>query len=253
MSGVATAVGASSVVGLIGSNNASNKMAGAANNATALQAAEFAQQQANQAPYQQAGTAALTQMQDPRFQHNFSAADFTASPGYQFSLQQGQNALQAAQAATGNQVSGAGLAALGQYNIGAANQEYQQAFNNYQTQQNNQYGRLSTLAAGGAGANQAMGNAAMNYANQAGQNMMGAGNASAAGDMAMANLLGKGISGISGTLNTPTPNGSGSASPNPYTAPSQDGSTLAGGSDAANLNYSNASSFAGTGGPMVTT
>jgi hypothetical protein len=253
MSGVATAVAGSAVLGAISSNNAANKMAGSANSATALQAQEFAQQQANQAPYQQAGVTALTQMQDPSFQHKFSSSDFTASPGYQFSLKQGQDALKATQAATGNQVSGAGLAALGQYNIGAASQEYQQAFNNYQTDQNNRYGRLTTLAAGGAGANQAIGNAAMNYANQAGSNMIGAGNASAAGDVAIANSLGKGFGGFAGAMNTPSTNGAGTNSPNPYTASSLDGSNLAGGADAANFNYSNASNFAGIGSPQATT
>jgi len=132
MSGVAAAIGASALVGAVGSQAAAGKQAGAANAATAQQAQEFAIQQANEQPYQQAGVAALAQEQDPRFQHNFSAADFTASPGYQFSLQQGQNALNAANAATGNSVSGAGLAALSNYNVGSANQEYQQAFQNYQ-------------------------------------------------------------------------------------------------------------------------
>ena len=101
-----------------------------------------------QAPYEQAGVGALSQMQDPRFQHDFSKRLISIPRlAINFHCKQGQNALNAANAATGNSVSGAGMAALSNYNVGTANGEYQQAFNNYQSQQNNQYGRLATLAA----------------------------------------------------------------------------------------------------------
>jgi hypothetical protein len=218
---------------------ASGAQAGAANNATNLSKEQFEYQKQNALPYQQAGVAALGQMQDPSFQHNFSAADFTASPGYQFSLKQGQDAINAANAASGNSVSGAGLAALSNYNVGAADQEYQQAFNNYQTEQNAKFGRLSTLASGGAGANAAMGGAAQAYAGQAGGNMIGAGNAQGAGMMAGVNALQKGISGVAGALG----GGSGGNLMNTnygYTTPSQNGATLAGGPmDAGGMSASN--------------
>lgn len=205
MSGVATAIGASSVLGYVGSQNAANKQSGAMDAATALQKQEFEYQKEMNAPYQQAGTQALGQMQDPRFQKNFSMSDFNTSPGYQFSLKQGQNALNAMNAATGNSVSGAGMAALSNYNVGTANQEYQQAFNNYNSQLQGQYGRLSTLAAGGAGANAAMGGAAQSYANQAGNNMAGSANAQAAAGMAGMNAIGSGLSGMAGYMNRPQP------------------------------------------------
>jgi len=228
MAGVAAAaIGASTLASVIGSQNAANTQAGAANNATALQAQNFAQQQKNEAPYQAAGVAALSGLQDPRFQHDFSAADFTASPGYQFSLKQGQDAINAANSASGNQVSGAGLAALSNYNIGSANQEYQQAFENYQQQQNNQFGRLSQIAGMGAGANSAMGAAGTNFANAAGNNMMGAANAAGAAGIAGASAIGKGITGIAGNLGAPKPGGLDTS--NNYTTPSQNGMTLAGG------------------------
>lgn len=204
MCGVAAAIGGSAVLGYVGSQSAAGKQAGAMDAATALQREEFNYQQAVNAPYQEAGTKALTQMQDPRFQKNFGMSDFKTSPGYQFSLQQGNNALKAMNAATGNSVSGAGMAALDKYNVGTANNEYQQAFNNYQTEVGNQYGRLSTLASGGAGANQAMGTAARSYADAAGNNMAGAANAQAAGTMAGANAIGTGLTGLAGYMNKPS-------------------------------------------------
>lgn len=204
MSGVAAAIGGSALIGSISSGNAAGKQSDAANQSTALQKQMFDYQKEINAPYQEAGTKALTGMQDPRFQKDFSMSDFTTSPGYQFSLEQGQNALNAANAASGNAVSGSGMAALSKYNVGSADQEYQQAFNNYQSQQNNQFGRLSTLASGGAGANAAMGTAAQGFANKAGSNMIGAGNAQAGATMAGAGAIGQGISQMAGYLSKPS-------------------------------------------------
>lgn len=204
MSGVAAAIGGSAVLGAIGSSSAAGKQSAAMGQSLELQKQMFDYQRANEAPYQAAGVKALGGMEDPRFQKNFSMSDFTTSPGYRFSLEQGQNALNAQNAATGNSVSGAGMAALSQYNVGTANNEYQQAFNNYQSQLSNQYGRLSTLAAGGAGANQAMGAAANNFANKSSDLMVGGANAQAAAQMGQMNSIGQGLTGIAGYMNKPS-------------------------------------------------
>lgn len=203
MSGVAAAIGGSAVLGYVGSQNAANSQSNAMGQSLALQKQMFDYQKQIQAPYQEAGTKALGQMQDPRFQKSFGMSDFQTSPGYQFSLQQGNNALKAMNAANGNSVSGAGMAALGAYNTGTANQEYQQAFNNYNSQLNNQYGRLATLSAGGAGANTAMGQAAQGFANQSSGLLEGGANAQAAAQMSQANSIGTGLSGIAGYMNRP--------------------------------------------------
>lgn len=200
MSGVAAAVGGAAVLGYVGSQNAADKMSGAAGGSLALQKQMFDYQKQTQAPYQEAGTKALGQMQDSRFQKDFGMSDFKTSPGYQFSLQQGNNALKAMNAANGNSVSGAGMAALGAYNTGTADQEYQQAFNNYQSQMNNQYGRLSTLASGGAGANAAMGQAAQGFANKSSDLMTGNAGYQGAADMAGMNAIGKGLTGMAGYM-----------------------------------------------------
>jgi hypothetical protein len=209
MSGVATAIGGSALLGAVTSSNAANTQAGAINSANNLNASEFATQQKNEAPYQAAGVQALGQLQNPAFEQNFNAQMFQQSPGYQFSLQQGQNALNAANAATGNQVSGAGLAALSNYNVGSANNEYQQAFNNYQTQQQGNFGRLATIAGMGAGANAQSNAAAQNYGNQTSSNMVGAGNAAAASQIGIGNAISQGITGVAGNLNAPAPASSG--------------------------------------------
>jgi hypothetical protein len=189
---------AGAAVSASASQNAANKQSQAANAATNLSQAQYQQQYNDQAPYRAAGTAALGQMQDPRFQQSFGAAQFHQDPGYQFALKQGQDALNASQAAQGNNISGAGLTALSNYNQGMANQQYQNAFNNYQSQQTNQYNRLASLAGLGQTANaqsQQAGQFATAAQNSAG--MQGA-NAQAAGGVAQGNAIGSAMSGLAG-------------------------------------------------------
>lgn len=99
-----------------------------------------------QQPYFNAGTGALNQLTNALGlngaegnQNALSA--FTASPGYQFQLQQGVNALDRSAAARGNLYSGAQGRALTEYGQGVANQE----FGNY-------LNRLAGVAGAGQGA-----------------------------------------------------------------------------------------------------
>lgn len=200
MSGVATAIGASSLIGMAGSASAAGKQRDAANSANQIAREQLEYQKQLNKPFHEAGTRALSKMEDPSFQKDFTRADFKTSPGYTFALEQGQNAINAMNAATGNAVSGAGLAALSKYNTGMADQSYQQAFNNFQTNTQNKFGRLSNIAGMGQGAAGNMGAAAGNYANAAGGNLMSAGNAGAASDIASANALSRGVTGLAGAF-----------------------------------------------------
>lgn len=65
----------------------------------------------------------------------FTMADYTQSPGYQFQLQQGQDSVLNNASRTGGVNSGNTLKALTQFGQGVANQDFQQAYNNY----NNNY------------------------------------------------------------------------------------------------------------------
>src|ERR1022692_84566 len=89
--------------------------AGAAGGAEALQKQEWQQQQQNEAPWLNAGGTALGQlMAMPNFTSP-TAAEAQATPGYQFQLQQGQQALQRSAAAKGGLLSGGTAKALDQY------------------------------------------------------------------------------------------------------------------------------------------
>lgn len=175
-----------------GGGDGASQQANAAAGANAQIASEFNTVNQNAQPYVQAGASAVNQLSNQMSALNtpFSAAQFQQSPGYQFSLQQGQQAIQNSSAAQGGLVSGAQMAALNNYSQNTANNEYQQAFNNYQTQTTNSYNRLAGLANIGQQANAGVGGMGMNAANQMGQNSIGASNAYAAQQQSNNSMVG---------------------------------------------------------------
>lgn len=177
---------------LIFGGDGAQQQQNAANNANAELQSMFNTVNQNAQPYLQAGSQAVGQLQSNMSSLNqpFTMQQFQQSPGYQFSLQQGQQAVQNSSAAQGGLVSGAQMAALNNYSQNQANTEYQNAFNNYQTQQQNTYNRLAGVAQMGASSNAALGGQMMNTANQIGQNTIGASNAYAASQQQGMNNLG---------------------------------------------------------------
>jgi hypothetical protein len=176
---------------LLGTNNSdaaiAAQQAGAANsNATMLDI--YNQERADQAPWRAAGQAALGQMQDPSFQKSFTMQDFQQDPGYNFQMQQGKQALERAASAKGLQMSGATLKDLAGYSQGLANQDYEQAYSNFNNNNNLKFNRLATLAGFGQNANAANSAAGMNYGNNVAQTQMGLGNATAADLMGQAGM-----------------------------------------------------------------
>lgn len=184
--------GASATQGAIDAQTA------ATNNANLTQQQIFNQEQQNAAPYQQAGLSGLAQLQSamPQLTSQFNMSDFQQDPGYQFQLQQGNQALQQSAAAKGQLNSGGTLKALDQYSQGLASQDYQDAYNRFTQSQQQNYGMLSGLANYGQTANGQIASAGQNYANQVSSNDMALGNASASAQIGQANrvsgLIGQG-------------------------------------------------------------
>jgi hypothetical protein len=138
--------------------------------------------------------------------HQFGAEDLNTNlaPGYQFALQQGNQALSHAGAASGMAGSGQQMADISKYNVGQAQQGYQQAYENYQTNQNNLYNRLSGIsttgqnAAAGVGAqgtqvSSNMANTAMAGTAASNNYLTSAAAASAAGQIGAANAWGNAL------------------------------------------------------------
>lgn len=109
----------------------------------------------------------------------FSMADYEADPGYQFRLSEGMKALDRSAAARGGLLSGATLKGAQRFGQGLASDEYQNAFNRYQTNQGNIYNRLAGISGVGQTATQALQQAGQSY---------GAG----AGNLAMSNAANQG-------------------------------------------------------------
>lgn len=185
--------------------NAASTQAGAANYAAGLSNSQFNTLQTENAPWLAAGQNALGTLQSdlPSLTTPFSMSDFTADPGYQFTLQQGEQAIQRSAAASGGLDSGAAMEALNNYAQGAAGTQYEQAYNNYNTNQANTFNRLASVAGLGQTAVAQNASAGANNATTVGNAAMGAANAQAAGTVGSANAINSAVgTGMNTWMNT---------------------------------------------------
>ena len=176
---VAAAIIGSAVVGGVLSSNSSSKAADtqlqASQDATATQRDMFNTVNKQQEPWRQAGSNALSSISNGfglsvptgdynqqvggvgrgQFNHSFDANDLKTNlaPNYDFQLQQGLGAVNNQASVTGGLVGGNALKGINDYAQGYAGNAYQQAFNNYNTNQTNIYNRLSNIAGLGQTAN----------------------------------------------------------------------------------------------------
>lgn len=200
------------IIGAAGSLGAAAISAGGAGDAAAQQTAAGQQAVALQQPYLNAGQGAIGQLSSltgpggaliQPYGPQFTApTDVTEQndPGYQFRLQQGQQALERSAAAKGGLLSGGTVKAEQRYAQDYASNEYQnvynralteyqQAYNIFQNDQQNEYARLMGVA--GLGQSSAV---------HAGNALVGIGNAQAAGSVGGANAWAGGLQGALGAL-----------------------------------------------------
>jgi hypothetical protein len=212
MSGIATAVVASAVIGgAMSSNaaeNAAETQAGAANRAADLEYKMFQENQAAQKPFLEAGYKGQNKLLDllglsgnagaqgyGSMARNFGMSDFEQDPGYAFRLSEGQKALDRTAAARGGLLSGATLKGAQRYGQDMASQEYQNAYNRYQTNRAGILNPLQSLTGQGQTTANTLGQAGQNYATNAGNAYMGAGNAAASGYVGSANAWSNALGG----------------------------------------------------------
>ena len=203
------------VIASSGARSAASTQADAAYRAADLQKEIFDKQMAGQEPYRQAGLTGQNRLMEllglggdtsaagyGKYGRDFSMADYQADPGYAFRLSEGQKALERSAAARGGLISGGALKAATRYGQDMGSQEYQNAFNRYQTSRTNQLQPLGNLMASGQSAASNQGSAAGQYGANAGNAYMAAGNAIGAGQLGAANTLAGGIqTGVSSYLN----------------------------------------------------
>lgn len=115
---------------------------------------------------------------------------FQETPGYQFQLEQGLNAIDNSAASRGNLFSGATLKASQGFGQGLANQEYNTYLNRLAAQANAGQAAAGNQAAAGS-----------NFAAGAGQALGNIGNSLAAGRIGQSNAYSQGIGNVVGLLN----------------------------------------------------
>lgn len=190
--------------GALNAQDAANAQVDAANNTTANTRSMFDTTQANLKPYMLGGNTALSslleKLKSGDLGGQFTSADYLANkdPGYDFQLQQGQQALQNSQAAGDGALSGSALKGLIDFNQGMASTGYQNAYNRWLQSQQNTYGQLSGLASLGENAGANLGNTGANFGKTMSDSIMGAGNAKASGIMGVNNSVMGGINSLPG-------------------------------------------------------
>ena len=197
------------IAGASAAKNASNAQVAAAQQASDLQREMYYKNLEQQAPFREAGLTAQNKLLDymglsagagGKYARDFSMADYQADPGYAFRLSEGMKGLNATAAARGGLISGNALRAATQYGQEMGSQEYQNAYNRYQTNRSNQLNPLQSLMGASQTATNTMGQAGQNYANQAGEAYMGAGNARASGYVGSANAWNSALGNAANTL-----------------------------------------------------
>jgi hypothetical protein len=185
----------SSALGALGSLGAARSMSNANQAIGDSNYRIFQQQQALQEPWRQAGITALNKLQSPEMQFTpFSADKFQADPGYAFRLSEGMKALDRTAAARGGLLSGATLKGAQRYNQDLASQEYQNAYNRYNTDYNMRLGPLQTLAGYGQGATNNLTSATGTYGTNQAETLANRGNIGASAYMNATDALARGAS-----------------------------------------------------------
>jgi hypothetical protein len=193
----AAAIGGGALAGIGGglieanaARQAAGIQAGSADRANQFLGQMYGDAKGYQQPYLGAGTQALGQMQNPDFQRDFTMADYQADPGFEFRMNQGMQTLQRSAAAKGGLMGGQTMKALTDYSQGQASNEYQNAYNRFNSDRDRRYGRLGQIAGMGQNAASSLGSMAMGYGGAVGQNYMNAADAQAAARMATGHALG---------------------------------------------------------------
>jgi hypothetical protein len=209
MSWVAVAIAGAGVLGYVGSQQAANTQAGAAQQAAATQQGMFNTINQQEQPFIQSGYSATTGLNqllglqsgmsntgglaNGYLTQQFTPQSFLNSPQYQFQLQQGGQAIRNADTPGLGALSGAALKDLTNFNQGLASTYYGNYFNMQQQAQNNIFSRLSGLAGLGQNAATNVGTAGTSLGTGIAQAQAATGAAQAAGTVGATNALTGGL------------------------------------------------------------
>lgn len=211
----AVAIGASVVGAVVGSSiaggateNAAEIQAQSARDSAAIQKQIYEEQKALQEPFRQAGLTGQNQLmaylglgdKTAEGYGQWASPSMTAQqfnqyqdPGYSFRLSEGLKALDKSAVARGGLLSGNTLKGITNYGQEAASQEYQNAFNRYQTSRAAALSPLQQLQGIGQAAASNQAGYAGQYGTGVSNALTGAANAQSAAQIAGANIATQGI------------------------------------------------------------
>jgi hypothetical protein len=188
------AIAGSALLGTISSSQAAKAQQQAAQQQAATNLQIFNQQKELQAPWQKAGEAALNKLLPLSMNYTpFGMNQFQQDPGYGFRLTEGMKALDRTAAARGGLLSGSTLKGAQRYGQDLASQEYQNAFNRYQTERAAQLNPLQSLAGLGQSAAGTLTNAAGTYGANQNEAIANTANARQSAYMGPANAVAGGV------------------------------------------------------------
>lgn len=181
---------------------AAGMSAQASREALDLQRRMYEESVARQQPFMQAGQTALNKLIPLSDYQKFGMGQFQQDPGYAFRMSEGMKGLERSAAARGGLLSGATLKGIQRYGQDLGSQEYQNAFNRYQSERSAQLNPLQSLAGIGQTSANTIGGYGQTYANQA--NQLGMTNAANQGNLAlgMGNIRASQYGNLGSALNT---------------------------------------------------
>jgi hypothetical protein len=199
----AVATVGSSLIGSKASRDAASSQQQAAAQASDVQRDIFERQVELQEPFREAGLKGQNRLLEllglsedknvPNYGKyataEFGMDKFTADPGYAFRMSEGMKALERSAAARGGLLSGATLKGTQRYGQDLASQEYQNAFNRYQAERTGTLNPYQALAGTAQSSANVLGQQAGALGQSLGSNIIGAGNAQAAGQIGSANAI----------------------------------------------------------------
>jgi len=222
--GAVAAAGAVVVGSVIASNaagDAADAQSESSANSIGEQRRQFDLTRSDYAPYREAGTKALGQLQTD-INAPVTSADVMSDPGYQFGLKQGQLGLDRKAAAGGGRVSGAALKSASEYATNYATAGYGAAYQRRQDRLN----RLASLAGLGQTATSGSATAGASASNAITGIVGAQGDATGAARLAQGNIWGNAVNQIGAAAGkwASTPSSTPSATPygadqygNPFT------------------------------------
>jgi hypothetical protein len=142
------------------------------------------------APFREAGITALNKLIPMATEYTpFGMDQFQQDPGYAFRMSEGMKGLERSAAARGGLLSGSTLKGIQRFGQDLGSQEYQNAFNRYQTERQARLNPLQSLAGVGQTTSQQLGAAGTQMAGNVGQALGAGAQARASGYVGGANAL----------------------------------------------------------------